>query len=204
MNVGLLRSILFVLFIFFFNQIDLSAKPEAEPILFIGSSTIEYWKASQQKNFPNQQIINLGKGGTQFTYLVENIQAWLEKYPVNRIVVYSGDNDLASGKKPEEVLQDFNKLIRLMRSMSISSKIYVFSVKPCIEPHRNRLIPEVKQLNLLMQKHIEQQQGIIYLDVFTAMTDDQGLPLKTYFKEDGIHLNETGYELWSQLLKTQL
>ena len=67
-----------------------------ETLLMMGSSTMEFWKSAPQ-DFSNYNVINMGKGGTEYKFLVENAGAWAKQYPASKILVYSGDNDFASG-----------------------------------------------------------------------------------------------------------
>ena len=42
------------------------------------------------------------------------------------------------------------------------------------------------------------------VDVATAMLGDDGTPRPELFADDGLHLNETGYELWRSILGPHL
>ena len=43
-----------------------------------------------------------------------------------------------------------------------------------------------------------------WIDVFNPMLDSLGQPNPEYFLNDGLHLNEKGYLLWTDIVQKQL
>jgi lysophospholipase L1-like esterase len=45
---------------------------------------------------------------------------------------------------------------------------------------------------------------LLFIDVFTPMLDAHGQPRGELFREDRLHMNRTGYELWKQVVAPYL
>ena len=43
-----------------------------------------------------------------------------------------------------------------------------------------------------------------FVDVFTPMIGQDGLPIPDLFVEDGIHMTPKGYEIWTRLIEPYL
>jgi len=76
--------------------------------------------------------------------------------------------------------------------------IVFISIKPSIA--RWKLADKIKEANRLIQEDVEELGNIEYLDVWPAMLNEQGEPREDLFGEDGLHLNQDGYKLWTELV----
>ena len=75
-----------------------SGKSPQEAVLFVGSSSIRKWKLGQ--SFPDLKTANHGFGGSQLADSVNYFERIVKPMNPSIIVVYAGDNDIASGKTP--------------------------------------------------------------------------------------------------------
>src|SRR5690349_12297084 len=78
-------------------------------IVFIGSSSIDFWK-SLPEDFAGSKVLNLGVAGTTYSHLVEHAGEWAAQYPADRYVIYSGDNDIAWLSSPGKVARQFREV----------------------------------------------------------------------------------------------
>ena len=78
----------------------------------------------------------------------------------------------------------------------------VTTVKPSIS--RWKLVDNMREANRLIQAVTEKDERQVFVDIDTPMIGPDGKPRKELFKSDGLHLNETGYELWAKLVKPHL
>ncbi|WP_186756274.1 SGNH/GDSL hydrolase family protein [Echinicola salinicaeni] len=75
-----------------------------EPVyLFTGSSSIRKW-TDLQEYFPDQTIVNTGFGGSQAHQLLFYADQLILRYQPQNIFIYEGDNDIASGKSPVNII----------------------------------------------------------------------------------------------------
>jgi lysophospholipase L1-like esterase len=124
------------------------------------------------------------------------------KYEPRLIVLYSGDNDIAAGKGPEQVAADFATFVDVVRKGLPKTRIVFLSIKP--SPKRWALREKVAKANTLIEARCKRDEGLLYLDVSTPLLDTEGKPRPELFREDGLHLNARGYELWAAALKPHL
>jgi lysophospholipase L1-like esterase len=164
-----------------------------EPVVFYGSSSFRMWQ-TLQKDFPDHAVLNCGFGGA---FLADSIayanRLVLTKNPAI-ILLYVGENDLATGTAPERAFQDFQKLFGILRDHSLSVPIAVISVKP--SPARSAFIGNIRKFNDLVEDFLKTQPDTEYIAVFSSMLDENQEPIKSLFLEDKIHLNDSGYEIF--------
>ena len=83
-----------------------------DPIVFVGSSSIRMWKTADY--FTGFPIINRGFGGSHLSDVNFFINETVIKYKPRIIVLYAGDNDIAAGKTPMKVFNDFLNFVELV------------------------------------------------------------------------------------------
>ena len=172
-----------------------------EPVLFVGSSSIRLWETAEA--FPELPVINRGFGGSTIRDANHYFDRIVTKYQPRAIVFYSGDNDIAGGMKAQQVYDDFLAFMELVRGRVGKTPVYFISIKPSIA--RQKMWPEMKKANSLVQSLAGIDGQVIYVDVATHMLGTrlagrQGIPSKKLFLADGLHLNADGYELWNKTL----
>jgi hypothetical protein len=86
----------------------------ADPILFVGSSSIRMWPT--RESFPRLPVLNRGFGGAHISDVNHYFDRVVAPYSPRAIVFYCGDNDIAAGKTPERVLADFRRFVDLVRA----------------------------------------------------------------------------------------
>lgn len=179
-----------------FAEQDQQQPPPKNAVLFVGSSSIRLWDSLAQ-DFPGVAVINRGFGGSEVrdsTWYADRI---VYPYQPATVVLYAGDNDLASGRTPEQVGQDTAVFIERLQKRLPKAKLVIISTKP--SPSRANLLAAQRQANALVQREA-QRRGAVFVDVFTPMLDAQGQPRESLFIQDRLHMNASGYALWKELL----
>ncbi len=183
------------------TEIDVKQTPPKNVVLFIGSSSIRFWK-SLRGDFPQTNVINRGFGGSH----LEDVNYYFEKlvapFQAKSIFLYAGENDVTAGKTLETVLEDLKKFTALVREKSPRSKIYFISLKP--SPSRWDLHDKFQQTNELIKTEIGKTKNAVFIDVWAEMLDEKGLPKAEIFIADKLHLNEKGYAIWREVLAKYL
>ena len=75
---------------------------------------------------------------------------------------------------------------------------FFHAVKPSIA--RWELYGEQQKANKLIENYTKANKDLLYVDVGTALLGADGKPRADLLKEDGLHLNEAGYEIWTKIL----
>jgi len=184
-----------------FVAADQQHAPAQHGVLFIGSSSIQFWKSLAQ-DFPGVPVINRGFGGSALpdsTYYAQQI-VW--PYKPKLIVMYAGDNDINDGAKPEQVLASFQQFVARARQGVPGVPIVYISIKPSIA--RLALWPSMKAANDKIRDWAATQDNVRFVDVAPVMLDAQGKPRPELFRPDGLHMQPSGYALWIAALKPVL
>jgi lysophospholipase L1-like esterase len=179
-----------------FEQQDLQQPPAPGRILFVGSSTIRMWKTD--KSFPDLPVINRGFGGSMYSDVLQYADRIVLPYKPTTIVLYAGDNDIAGGKTPEQVLADVRALVQKIRKGLPETRIIILSVK--LSTARWKLRDKMLKLNALMQDLAKGDSRTRYVELGTQLLDAEGKPQPDLFLKDGLHLSEKGYAMWAATL----
>jgi lysophospholipase L1-like esterase len=174
--------------------------PKAGGVLFVGSSTIRLWDL--KKSFPDAGYINVGFGGSEIRDCTHFAPRLVAPHKPKAIVFYAGDNDIASGRKPEQVLADFTAFAAAVHKDTPKCRILFLPVKPSIA--RWAKFDEQKKANALVKELCATDDRLVYVDIVPVMLGADGRPLAELFVKDGLHMNAAGYEKWSPRVKTAL
>lgn len=183
-----------------FAAADAVAPPPKHAVLFIGSSSIRFWD-TLATDFPGVPVINRGFGGSHIrdsTWYADRI---VVPYAPRMIVFYAGENDLESGRSPQQVHDDFNAFVARVRHDLPGVRIAYISSKP--SPLRVRMLEAEREANALIEGDAGRLK-VQFIDVFTPMLDAHGQPRGELFGEDRLHMNRTGYELWTRVVTPHL
>ena len=167
------------------------------PIVFYGSSSIRLWTTLAQ-DLKMPEILNLAFGGSTLAACVHFFDRLVRPIAPKSIILYAGDNDLGDGRTPEEVASAFHSFVSKVDEMHRRTTLSFISVKP--SPARRKIIDRVRRTNELIRTAIEKRNNGCFIDVFDAMLNSEGEPERKLYTEDGLHLSEAGYRLWTELL----
>ncbi len=184
-----------------FELADLKKPPLQGGIEFIGSSTIRKWLSLEQ-DYQGYPVFNRGFGGSQIIDSYNYALRIIIPYAPKKIFFHAGDNDLASGKSPDQVYNDFIKLVTLIRSKLPKTAIYFISLKP--SEKRWKLHLEQQMVNESIQDYAKNHPFITYIDNYKMVSDADGKPRPELFAEDKLHLNEAGYKLLIEKVRPYL
>ena len=182
------------------EQADRQAPPPKGGVVFVGSSSIRLWDLKQ--SFPDFAAVNRGFGGSQVSDSVYFVERIVLPLAPRVVVVYAGDNDIAAGKSPEQVADDYRALVAKLHAALPETNIIYIAIKPSIQ--RWKLIDKVRAANKLIRAIAGEDQRLSFVDVEPAMLGDDGQPKPELFQKDGLHLNAAGYAVWAEMLGPHL
>jgi lysophospholipase L1-like esterase len=196
-------------------------------VLFIGSSMVEFWKSLPDDMDP-LPISNIGVAGSRIedmtSQFVEVQRIALERSLMSAettrgggadyksaapavgleqpqaIVFYGGDNDIAAGKSPQDVLTSFQAFMAAKRDRFGSTPVYFISLKP--SPARWSYREAQLQANGMIQRLAREQPDLKFIDVVPALLVD-GRP-GPFYASDNLHMNDEGYARWTPLVRSAL
>ncbi len=183
-----------------FGEIDRATPPPANPILFVGSSSIRLWPTdSLFSEFP---VLNRGFGGSHISDVNHFVQDVVVPYAPQVIVFYAGDNDVNDGKSPAKVLSDYRNFVSHVRDAGQSPFILFVSIKP--SPSRWSVWPQMAEANDLIRTYSESDSLLEYVDLASLMLVPDGRPRGNLFVSDSLHLSDEGYREWTDALRPVL
>lgn len=185
-----------------FEKQDSISKPATGQILLYGSSSFRLWD-NWKEDLAGYTVLNRGFGGSQLSDAIYFFDRMVVPYQPKTILLYEGDNDLAAGKSPEQVFEDFKVFAQKVKAKLPQTKLYFVAIKP--SPKRLNLLEQQKKANQLIKTYCQQNRSFLgFIDIFTPMLKNRGFPIMEHFKADSLHLNEKGYDIWKKEIKKYL
>jgi len=173
-------------------------KSHKDLIVFTGSSSIRFWR-SLTEDFSDYDVLNRGFGGSIFSDLNFYMDELVLKHEPDMVVIYEGDNDVASQIPVKDIFIDFMTSFDKVRSKLEDIPIIYITPKP--SPSRWNLKEQYLEINQKIKNFCDENEDTYYFDSWSIMLDDKGdIPAK-YFWTDMLHMNSSGYEVWTKNLK---
>lgn len=166
-------------------------------IVFTGSSSIRFWE-DVQKRFPEHQVLNTGFGGSQFSDLELYLDELILNYKPVKVFIYEGDNDIFAKKRPRKILKRAEYILGILQQRNPNMEIVLISAKPSISRWKYR--GRYRRLNRKLNRLASKTDGIDFVDVWYPMLDKRKVK-QDIFIEDGLHMNDKGYDIWYDVIK---
>jgi len=167
---------------------------DTNEIIFLGNSITDY--CDWYELFGKSNIKNRGIGGDIINGVIDRLDEVVESKP-KKIFLMIGTNDLGRGNNVNEILSDYERLVKLILEKTPKTELYLQSILPTHnQPTRkNTDIIEInKGIVLIAQKY-----SLIYVDLFDLLKTVNN-ELNMDFSFDGLHLNGNGYLIWKKAI----
>lgn len=177
-----------------FEAADKETPPPKDGVVFVGSSSIRLWKTKAA--FPDLPTINRGFGGSHLADSVRFADRIVTPYEPRVVVVFAGGNDIAAGKSPEQVFEDFKALTVKIHAKLPKTKVYYVSLFPTVA--RWKMDDKFRESNELIEAYTKTDPRLGFVDTRTKMTGEDGGPIPSLLLADGLHMNDKGYAIWNE------
>lgn len=182
-----------------FAELDRAAPPKPCGFLFLGSSSVRFWKTLDQDMAP-YPVINRGFGGSQIADVTLYFDQVATPYRPRAIFFYAGDNDIHAGRTPAQVVADFQAFLDRKDQTLGATKVYFISLKPSKARWAERAAQA--DANAGVRALAARRPDLDYVDVVPPMLEG-GEP-KDIFVADGLHMTPAGYVLWTGVVRPVL
>ena len=164
------------------------------PVLFTGSSIIEYWVTLQEDMAP-LNAVNRGMAGTRISQVKARLAGIMEELRPRAVVLYAGSNDIQGDRPPkaEYILRQFKKFVEIARESVPDIPVLYLSIAPSSAESRLPHIDLVLKTNAVIKEWCDQEAGLSYCDLWVDLADSDGKPHPACFLPDGIHFTPEGY-----------
>ncbi len=167
-------------------------------ILFVGHSLIEFF--DWQERFPEHRVINLGIAGESVKGLLSRTERIIKEFPsAEMIFIMTGLNDVAI--EDLDFLNAYQEIIERLKRAYPKTEIYIHSLLPTLL----EFIPDkvIRDVNSSIKKLAESTR-VEYIDIYDLFVDKRGEPIKGYLLDDGVHLSNKGYSVWSRVIEEKI
>ncbi len=164
-------------------------------ILFLGDSLIEYF--DWQQRFPDHKVGNFGNAGESVQGLLSRVMMIEESFAdADMIFIMSGINNIAMGD--HDFISFYKVIIERLKAAYPSAGIIANSLLPVnMEFIRNDTINKVNE----SLHDLVNETGIELLNIHGRFIDTKGRVIKEYLLEDGVHISNEGYAVWSRAVE---
>jgi len=177
--------------------------PVKNDIVFLGNSITERGEWQEILSDYRWPVVNRGVGGDNSFGILARMDEVLASKP-RAIFLMDGINDLFR-KLPYDVsVNNYRKIIRMIKQQSPKTKIYVESALPINEEmtsavytkDRNRMVPVLNE----KIRQMAAEEKVTYVNIVPLFEDGNG-NLKKELSIDGVHLKASAYIEWVKYLK---
>jgi lysophospholipase L1-like esterase len=178
-------------------------KAGEQRVVFLGASITDFWGRKYGEFFPGKPYVNRGISGQVTSQLLVRFQQdVVHLKPSVVIIADAGANNIAGNAGPA-TLAMFQDDIESMAAIARANHIRVIlaSLLPASRfPWKPEARPadEIRQWNEWL-KNYAKQQGMVYLDYYSVLVDDEGGMKPELAFDKAVHPNTAGYALMQPL-----
>ena len=175
------------------------ALPGEQRVVFYGDSITDAWKIAD--SFPGKPYVNRGISGQTTPQMLVRFQQDVVHIHPAVVVILAGTNDIAGNtgpSTPEMIEDNFKSMTAIAKQNGI--KVVLASILPAFAyPWKPGIHPaqQIRDLNTWL-KDFAQHDGDVYLDYYSALTDEEG-GMKPGLSKDGVHPTAKGYSIMAPL-----
>ena len=167
-----------------------------EDIIFVGNSitgSCEWAEILDNNKIKNRAI--LGDNSLGILNRIDRIA----KFKPQKIFLMIGVNDLSERIKIDSIAQNYENIIKRIKSLSSKTKIYIQSILPVNDDFKDVKNEDIIELNSKI-KNAAKEYKATYVDVFSHLQDSSG-KLNREYSNDGLHLLGIGYIKWKNIIE---
>lgn len=166
-------------------------------VLFVGSSSIRMW-STLAEDFPGVPVVNRGFGGSQVVDLLVHFDRVVTPHRPRWVVVYSGSNDLASGKSASDVVRDIDAFCGRVLAAYPEARVAFICLQHA--PARWHLREKMEEVNAAVRLQAGKESRLHVIDTNPFMLGADGMPRLELYRPDHLHMSSAGYVVWRDLV----
>jgi|TARA_B110000263_G_C15276912_1_gene496315 lysophospholipase L1-like esterase len=171
-------------------------------IVATGSSSMKGWHDRIATDLAPLTVIPRGFGGSNMYDVRYFLEELVLQYEPRAVMIYEGDNDVALGASPEQVILHFEAIVEELHVKLPKTRIYILAVKPSLA--RWHLWPAMQETNERLMEFSQRDPLVTFADIATPMLGKGGKPPSSIFVEDMLHMNDAGYDIWRDAVRAVL
>ncbi len=186
-----------------FEQLDKSENYPDESVIFAGSSSILLWSTLKEDMAP-YPVIHRGYGGAKLSDLAVYAGRIFDPHVFRAAVIFVA-NDITGSeqdKSPDEVLALYKSVVKTIRKNHKDVPVFWIAITPTTS--RWKAWPQIQKANMLIKEYSEKNKNLHFITTDFAFLGNDGKPKNELFRDDLLHLNDKGYDVWQEIIKKEL
>lgn len=181
---------------------------EARNVVLAGSSHIEGFK--QDRLLPGRRVVNRGIASDRIGLgdrgVLHRLDSSVFECNPGLVILENGVNDLGElwrqgTPSMDEIDTCYREVVRRIRTRLPDVPLLIVGLFPTRDRFAG-LKPLIVEFNARLER-IAADFGCPYMDVYKPFADADGL-LRAEYSRDGLHLTESGYRLWAEMLENAI
>ena len=173
-----------------------------ENIVFLGDSITDYYDLD--KYYPDNNVVNSGISGNVADDILSDMYNRVYKYNPSKIFLLIGTNQIPVGDSDDDIVEDIKKIVNIIHENRPIAKIYVESIYPVNKgldknAVKNRDNDRIVELNKKINNAIKSIDYVEYINIYDELVYKNNL--NEEYSDDGLHLNDKGYEIVTNIIK---
>ena len=170
-------------------------------IVFLGDSQTNGCEWAEMLGNPN--VKNRGISSDVIQGFADRVQPIIDGEPA-KIFILGGVNDVSHSISADSIATAMRNLVRKIKVGTPCTKIYLQSLLPIdnsFKRYKNLIGKEqvIVDANVLLKKMAE-EEGIVWIDLFSKMVDPATGAMRKGLSNDGLHLLGEGYFVWRDVV----
>jgi hypothetical protein len=186
-----------------YAEVDVHIALPENPIVVVGGRRVKLWPDLAGQLAP-RPVLMRGIGDAIVEDITFNYSQLIGFYQPETIVLVPGNSEfhVRDNKSAADLLAAIQDLAQVDASYGITRRFYVFTpIKTLLRPQDHATIDQATQL---LETWAKTDERIVILDANPLLSGPDGMPGGSYFRGDGVNLNEHGYLRLSVLLLAEL
>lgn len=146
---------------------------------------------------------NYGIGGQTTMELTARIGEVAQR-DYSMVVFICGINDIGHGYTNEEIVANFDAMIKAIREQNADCQFLLVSVLPTTKAFYAGQQWKINELNDAYKAYADANDSVTYVDVYSSFTEKEGAYAYDALLSDGLHPNADGYAKMAEILVNYL
>lgn len=179
-------------------------------IVFLGDSITDLYPLDDYYADLSKATYNRGIAGDTTQGVIDRLQTSVYDIAPSKVVLLIGINDINTFKSNDYIINNCETILSSLKSHLPDTMVYPLSITPqnkTIEQYASWINVEkanatAQELNIEIEK-LANKYSYTYLDLYSQLVDSNNFLIENY-SDDGIHLNSSGFTVWTNLVKPYL
>lgn len=171
---------------------------QLKDISLIGHSILDYWNIETLKQQAVNNLAIAGISTKQYLKLILD-KGFIQDLGDKAILMFGTNDIVYDGWSNEQVLADIQKVIDKLKAIKEDIVLYFLEITPvALRVDRDNTV--IRELNKYLKANLK---GVKWISLDSQFSDQYG-KLNLDYTQDGLHLNEQGYQLLKNIVESEL